>query len=107
MHLFHTLFYHLVRFFHSSLALVGTHLLKQNSALILLSYLFVYVYLFSYQSLNIESHLVRVKCIEVLGAVGCPVEGTEDILPVLARFSDDVDSRVRTAVFEALVSDIM
>ena len=47
---------------------------------------------------------MRVKCIELFGAVACPDGQSDAVLLALARFSNDVDSRVRTAVFKALVS---
>ena len=67
----------------------------------------------SMQLLRDSSHLVRCKCLELIGALGSPDHSvTADIgqsqsrtsaLSVLGDFSRDPDGRVRTQSFQSMV----
>jgi len=66
------------------------------------------------QLLQDSSHLVRCKCLELIGALGSPdhamaaglsqsEHGTSTLLSVLGDFSRDPDGRVRTQAFQSMV----
>ena len=69
--------------------------------------------LFLAQLLHDSSHLVRCKCLELIGALGSPdhsvaasvgqSESNTSALSVLGDFSRDPDGRVRTAAFQSMV----
>ena len=69
--------------------------------------------LFLTQLLRDSSHLVRCKCLELIGALGSPdhsvaadvgqSQSSTSALSVLGDFSRDPDGRVRTQSFQSMV----
>jgi len=65
------------------------------------------------QLLQDSSHLVRCKCLELIGALGSPdhsvaadvvqSESSTSALSILGTFSRDRDGRVRTQAFQSMV----
>jgi hypothetical protein len=62
--------------------------------------------------LNDTSHMVRCKCLEVIGLLGSVEKETvsenhtPSVMSVLCAFSNDSDCRVRTQAFESMVGFI-
>ena len=71
------------------------------------------ILLFLTQLLHDSSHLVRCKCLELIGALGSPYhsmasdvdqsQSSTSTLSVLGNFSRDPDGRVRTQSFQSMV----
>ena len=64
--------------------------------------------LFSFQNLTDNSHLVRCKALELIGALGSPDQaktepGQRNLQAILGEHAHDIDPRVRSSAFEAMV----
>ncbi|KAI0227854.1 Integrator complex subunit 4 [Lamellibrachia satsuma] len=65
------------------------------------------------QNLHLSSHLVRCKCLELIGSLasadmlksdGTELDGGHDLAEILGDYTQDVDPRVRTCAFQAMLS---
>jgi len=65
-----------------------------------------------FQNLHLSSHLVRCKCLELIGSLasgdmlkvdGSEEEGGHNLAEILGDYTQDVDPRVRTCAFQAMV----
>ena len=68
--------------------------------------------IYCFQNLHLSSHLVRCKCLELIGSLtsgdkikseGTESDGGHNFANILGDCTQDVDPRVRTCAFQAMV----